>query len=155
MRFKYCVALLLFIAVLGVVVLAMPAVAVSSGDSVSKAGPGGYVVTFVKNPPVTMHLMAAYNTISQGQYQWQCKNVNSYTTSVPFDLYWGNPSNSLRLRIFTPDGYTLGPYYDSSDGSTNGRVYVNINRDGGVAQGNWNTEVYGYSVSGSQSYSIS
>ena len=85
----------------------------------------------------------------------QIKPVNYYTTSLPFDLYWGNPSNSLRLIIFTPDGYVLGPFYDSSDGSTNGEVYINICRDNGVAQGNWYTEVYGYSVSGLQSYWIS
>ncbi len=72
MRFKYCVAILLLLAVIGVVVLAMPAAAVSAGDSASKAGNGGYVVKFVKNSPGTIRPMLAYNTISQGQYQWQC-----------------------------------------------------------------------------------
>jgi hypothetical protein len=146
--------MLLLLAVVGVVVLATPAAAISAGDSASTAGPGGYIVTFVKTRPGTIHPMTAYNTISQGQYQWQSKLINYYTTSVPFDLYWGNPSNSLRLRIFTPDGYVLGPYYDSSDGSYNGEINIYINRDGGVAQGYWYTEVYGYSVSGSQSYRI-
>jgi hypothetical protein len=155
MRFKYCVALLLFVAVIGVVVLAVPAAAANPADSAVKAGNGGYVVTFVKSQPGTMQPMTLYNTISQGQYQWQSKLINYYTTSVNFNLYWGYPPNSLRLRIITPDGYVLGPYYDSSDGVTNGAVNINVNRAGGVAQGTWITEVYGYSVSGSQSYSIS
>lgn len=154
MRFKYCVAILLLVAVIGVVVLATPAAAVSAGDSASKAGPGGYVVTFVKKSPGTIHPMTVYNTISQGQYQWQCKPVNYYTTSLPFDLYWGNPSNSLQLKIITPDGYVLGPYYDLADGVYNGEIAFNVNRAGGVAQGNWYTEVYGYRVTGSQSYRV-
>jgi hypothetical protein len=144
--------MLLLVAVVGVVILAMPASAMKPGDSATKAGSGGYYVTSVKSTPGTMLPMSIYGSISQGQYQWQSKLLNYYTTSLPFDLNWGNPSNSLRLRVFTPDGYVLGPYYDSSDGYINGRINININRDGGVAQGYWYTEVYGYSVSGSQSY---
>jgi hypothetical protein len=154
MRFKYCVAMLLLLAVIGVVVLAMPAAAAKPGDSATKTGNGGYVVTFPKSQTGTIHPMLAYNTISQGQYQWAGKNVNYYTTRLPFDLYWGNPSNSLRLRIFTPDGYVLGPYYDSSDSIVNGEINIYITRSGGVAQGSWAMEVYGYSVSGYQSYWI-
>ena len=74
-------------------------------------------VTFVKSEPGMVRAMSVYGSISQGQYQWQSKLVNYYTESLPFNLYWGNPSNSLRLRIFTPDGYVLGPYYDGSDGA--------------------------------------
>jgi hypothetical protein len=154
MRFKYCVAILLLLAVIGVVVLATPAAAAKPNDSATKAGNGGYVVTFLKSQPGMIRPMTAYNSISQGQYQWQCKPVNYYTTALPFDLYWGNPSNSLQLKIITPDGYVLGPYYDYSDGGYNGEINIYITRAGGVAQGNWYMEVYGYSVSGSQSYWI-
>jgi hypothetical protein len=118
------------------------------------AGHGGYSVTFLKSQPDTIRPMIVYGSISQGQTQWQSKLVNYYTTSLPFDLYWGNPSNSLRLRIFTPDGYVLGPFYDASDGTYNGEIYLAVTRSGGVAQGTWYTEVYGDRVSGSQSYSI-
>jgi hypothetical protein len=154
MRFKYCVAILLLLAVIGVVVLATPAAAVNAGDSASTAGNGGYTVTFAKKSPGTIHPMLAYNTISQGQYQWAGKYINYYTTSLPFDLYWGNPSNSLRLRIFTPDGYVLGPFYDTSDGNYNGEINIYVTRSGGVAQGSWAMEIYGHSVSGYQSYWI-
>jgi hypothetical protein len=159
MRFKYCVAILLFVAVIGVVVLAAPAAAAKGDDSVTVAGPGGYVVTFYKAPSKsvsgTVSMLTDYSTITQGQYNWHYRNVNYYTTSLNFYLYWGNPSNSLRLRIFTPDGYVLGPFYDSYDGMMNGATGVTVSRSGGVAQGTWTSEVYGYSVSGSQSYSMS
>ncbi len=154
MRFKYCVVVLLFAAVIGLIALASPATAAKGDDSVSVTGPGGYVVTFVKQNPLIIRPMTVYDTIGQGEYKWQSKNVNYYTEALPFNLYWGVPSNSLRLRIFTPDGAVLGPYYDDSDGAHNGNICVTITRSGGVAQGTWYTEVYGDAVSGSQSYSI-
>jgi hypothetical protein len=80
--------------------------------------------------------------------------VSTYSTSLHIDLNWGNPSNSLRLKIYTPDGYTLGPYYDNADGSIDGRINIYVNNPNGIAQGTWYYEVYGYSVSGTQSYTI-
>jgi hypothetical protein len=145
-----------------VVVLASPAAAAKTGDSVSVAGPNGYVITYYKIPTKTLgaasgivSMMADSSTISQGQYKWHYNNVNYYTTSLNFYLYWGNPSNSLRLRILTPDQCVLGPFYDPFDGSYNGAVGVTVSRSGGVAQGEWDMEVYGSSVSGTQSYTMS
>lgn len=67
---------------------------------------------------------------------------------------WGSSSNSLRLKIYSPDGNTFGPYYDNFDGYYDGRINVNIINSNGLATGTWRYEVYGYSVSGSQNYSI-
>ena len=150
MRFKATIIMLLIVVIVGVVVCALPATAASG----SKADNGGYTVKIVQQDPNVIRPMTVYGSISQGQYQWQSRLVNYYTTYVNFYLYWGNPSNSLRLRIFTPDGYTLGPFYDSYDGSYNGAISVQVYRSGGVAQGTWYTEVYGDRVTGSQSYSI-
>jgi hypothetical protein len=69
------------------------------------------------------------------------------------DLYWGNPSNSLSLTAIAPDG-TIGPFYDSSDGVTDGRIYLTISRTGGIAPGTWVFRVYGVSVVGTQSYNF-
>ena len=148
MRFKTYLAVLLFVAVIGVLVCALPVTAASTGSGDSKV----YTVTFPTAP--TIHPLIYYGSISQGQYQWQSKTINYYTTSYTFDLYWGNTANSLRLRIFTPDGQVLGPYYDWSDGHTDGQVYFMIYCSTGLAQGTWYTEVYGDRVSGTQSYSI-
>ena len=70
------------------------------------------------------------------------------------DLNWGNSASSLRLRILTPDGYTLGPFYDISDGIIDGRINVYIGRDGGVAQGTYQSEVYGERVIGTEDYTF-
>lgn len=160
MRYKYCIAVLLLAAAIGVALLAAPATAAKEDDSVSVEGPGGYVVTFYKipekmvSPSGMVGVTSDYSTIVQGQYKWHFGYVDYYTTSLNFYLYWGNPSNSLRLRIFTPDQYVLGPYFDIYDGSYNGAIGVTISRSNGVAQGTWVAEVYGHSVYGTQSYSI-
>jgi hypothetical protein len=54
-------------------------------------------------------------SIKQGGSDLYSFNVPVGTTERTVDLNWGNPSNSLRLTIFTPIA-TLGPYYDSADG---------------------------------------
>jgi hypothetical protein len=92
--------------------------------------------------------------ITQGQTNWHTKDVSTFITSLNVDLNWGTPGNSLRLTIYSPDGYVFGPYFDISDGSINGRINRYINNPNGIAKGTWYYEVYGYSVSGTQSYSI-
>ncbi len=159
MRLIKGLAVLLLVVAISLTVCALPAAAVTPPADLQKnvkPGTGGYIVTFVKKDkdPMTFNAMASYGLIRQGEYKWHTQLVNYYTTSLPIDLYWGNTANSLRLRIYTPDGYLLGPYYDWSDGATNGNIYLVISRPGGVAQGTWYYEVYGDRVSGSQSYSI-
>jgi hypothetical protein len=162
MRFKTIVAMLLFIAAIGIVVVAAPAAAASDSNSITKQGPGGYVVTITKVPTSMLSTgiqggvstMSMSNSISQGQYHWYGENINYYTQSIQTYLYWGNPSNSLRLRIISPEGYVFGPYFDNCDGINNGVIRVTISRSGGIAQGVWSNEIYGYYVSGSQSYYI-
>lgn len=115
----------------------------------------GYVVTPGDNTlrlPEISRLSSA--SISQGQTQWYSTSVSSGKTSFFADLYWGNPSNSLSLTIAAPDT-TLGPYYDSADGRIDGRVNLRIYKSGGLASGTWWSKVYGYRVSGVQSYTYS
>jgi hypothetical protein len=85
---------------------------------------------------------------------WETKPVSSYITTLNADLFWGNPSNSLQLMIYSPDGYVFGPFYDDSDGYHDGQIDLNIYNSNGIAEGTWYYEVYGYSVSGTQSYFI-
>jgi hypothetical protein len=159
MRFKTLVALLLFVAAIGIVAMATPASAAKPGDSVTYQGPGGYTVTLTKVQPSLLSksgvsTMSMSSSISQGGYQYYTENINYYTTSYQTYLYWGNPGNSLRLRIVSPDGYLFGPYFDSMDGASDGTICVTITRSSGIAQGIWSNEIYGYQVSGSQSYYI-
>jgi hypothetical protein len=115
----------------------------------------GYIVTPGENtirlPEISRFISAS---ISQGQTQWYSTSVPTGKTSFNADLYWGNPSNSLALTITAPDA-TFGPYYDSADGRIDGRINLRISRSGGLASGTWWSKVYGYQVSGAQSYTYS
>lgn len=114
----------------------------------------GYTVTAGKSDSSPFVIMTISGFVVQGQTCWHYNIVSGYYTSLNVDLNWGNPSNSLRLKVYSPDGHTFGPYYDSSDGSINGRINIYIRNSNGIAQGAWVYEVYGYSVSGTQSYTI-
>jgi hypothetical protein len=58
------------------------------------------------------------------------------------------------MRIYTPDGYVLGPFYDNFDGLLNGDIPVLISRSSGVSQGTYYYEIYGDRVSGWQYYTF-
>jgi len=115
----------------------------------------GYIVTPSDNtlrlPDISRFSSAS---ISQGQTQWYSTSVSSGKTSFFTDLYWGNTANSLSLTIAAPDT-TLGPYFDSADGWMDGRVNLKISKSDGLASGTWWSKVYGYRVSGVQSYTYS
>lgn len=115
---------------------------------------GGYVVLPAKNNTGDIGILQVYDTITQGQTKWYTKEITEFITTLNVDLNWGNPSNSLRLRIFTADGYVLGPYYDNADGSIDGRINLDIYRSSGIALGTWTYEVYGYSVTGTEDFYI-
>ena len=83
------------------------------------------------------HTATVYNSITQGKTNWESKTVSSYITTLNVNLNWGNPSNSLQLTIYSPDGYIFGPYYDNADGVTDGRINLNIQNSNGIAKGTW------------------
>jgi hypothetical protein len=93
------------------------------------------------------------STITQGQIVVYSREVSSGTTSIVSDLYWGNTANSLSLTIVAPDA-TLGPYYDSSDGTIDGRIAMRISSSSGLTPGTWKFYIVGNSVTGTQSYSF-
>lgn len=94
-------------------------------------------------------------SISQGQTITHNINVGSGVNYLEADLNWGDTSDSLTLSVYTPSGSKIGTYRDSSDGSVNGRIHLNIDPSQGyVQQGTWKFKVYGESVSGTQSYTF-
>jgi hypothetical protein len=113
----------------------------------------GYMVTpgsaAVRLPEMSL---LSSGSLSQGQTNWYTTYVSSGKTSFYTNLNWGNPSNSLALTIYAPDA-VFGPYYDSADGRIDGRINLRISKSGGLTSGTWYSGVYGYSVSGVQSYS--
>lgn len=126
-----------------------------SGVSAQKVDEnGGYTVTPAGNlklPGIVMPMSAG--TINQGETDWYYYYVSPGTSSITTDLNWGDTSDSLSLTIIAPDG-TLGPYYDVSDGTTNGRITLGISRLPSLASGTWSFKVYGYRVTGSQGYNF-
>jgi hypothetical protein len=136
------------------IILIGAAVLVSGVSAQTVDNNAGYTVTpagDLQLPRMFMPMSAA--TITQGETDWYSYYVSSGTSSITTDLDWGDTSDSLSLTIIAPDG-TLGPYYDSADGVTDGEIALLISRSGGLAPGTWNFRVYGNQVTGSQSYNF-
>ena len=73
---------------------------------------GGYTVTPAKDADGDAGIRWVYDTITQGETNWHSKIVSTNINTLNVDLNWGDTTDSLRLRIYTPDGYVLGPYFD-------------------------------------------
>jgi hypothetical protein len=116
----------------------------NAGYSVAPAG--DLYIPSVMSPMTT-------GTITTGQTNLYSLVVPAGTGSLTMDLNWGYTPDSLSLAAIAPDG-TIGPYYDSSDGVTDGRIFLTISRAGGIAPGTWKFSVYGVSIQGSQSYNF-
>jgi hypothetical protein len=99
-------------------------------------------------------IRTVYDTIIQGETNLHEKSVGSGLTLLVVDLNWGDSTDSLRLKIYTPGGSVLGPYYDNADGTINGRIRLNIQNPNGIETGTWRYEVYGYRVTGTEDYTI-
>jgi hypothetical protein len=94
------------------------------------------------------------DTIAQGETNWHGEYIDYYTTSRHIDLNWGDTSDSLRLKVYSPSNELVATYYDSSDGVIDGRINMDLRNPSGIEQGLWWSEVYGYSVTGTEDYYI-
>ncbi|AIY90961.1 peptidase domain protein [Geoglobus acetivorans] len=90
-----------------------------------------------------------YDSIKQGETDW----FSRYISSPTFDVYlvWINPSSSLTLTLYSPNGDVYGPFRDSSDGAVDGKIALTVEN---AEQGVWYFKVYGERVSGFQHYSL-
>ena len=59
---------------------------------------------------------------TQGKTNWHSKIVSTNINTLIVDLDWGDPTDSPRLGICTPDGYVLGMYFDDDNGTIDGRI---------------------------------
>jgi len=92
-------------------------------------------------------------SITQGEMKSFQRQMPENLTRFTYDLFWQDQQNSLKLSIFAPDGM-MGPYYDDSDGITNGRIFFQITRPEGVASGDWYAVVEGERVNGTQQFML-
>lgn len=133
----------------------------AKADSVKKPTDDGLVFTPVSTsiPSVSasgeFSAMATVYTIWQGQTNWHGKYIPPGCPGYYLDLNWGNPSNSLQLRVYGADGRVYGPFYDSSDGRIDGRIYFWVTTGSGtLPPGTYYHEVYGYRVYGVEDYTF-
>ena len=68
------------------------------------------------------------------------KNISASTPYIIVDLYSGDANDTITLTVFAPDK-VLGPYTDESDGVKDGRIFLNISRNGGLTPGVWKFRV--------------
>ena len=151
------IVVVLLVLLAGIAAASVSAASAGSGPNLNnlKSGNGGYTVTFGdKSTSAGQNLviqpMSLNNYITQGQVLWAQKTVSGFSTYIDADLYWGNPSNSLSLTVYTPDGYVYGPYYDNCDGLLNGNIPVQLTKSSGIADGTYYYEIIGCKVTGSQ-----
>jgi len=105
-----------------------------------------------ETPPVSILI---YDSITQGQTKTYYTDVGTGVNWLEVDLNWGNKANSLSLTIYTPNGSSIGTYYDSSDGVIDGRIHIDIvPGQGYVEAGQWKYKVYGVSVVGTEDYTF-
>ena len=140
--------------IVALVLLVMASCAVVSANELKSVNSGTIILPGNTTGSGVMHPLTVTGSVTQGQTTWQTRAVSSYITSMNVNLYWGVPVNSLRLKIYSPDGSIYGPFYDNFDGATDGSVNVDVINSGGIPQGTWTYEVYGYRVTGRQYYTI-
>lgn len=108
----------------------------------------------VSTPSIMTASAGSVYYIIQGQAAWYSNYIPS-CGGFFVDVNWGNSANSLQLTLYCPDGSTAGPYYDNADGIIDGRMNLYFaKQSGNVPAGTYYAKVYGYHVSGSQSYTF-
>jgi hypothetical protein len=153
------IALVLLVLLVGLMAASASA---TKADYIKKPADDGLVFTPVSSVGPTafstdgqFSTMATVYTIRQGQTNWHGKYIPSGCPGYYLDLNWGNPSNSLRLRVYGADGRIYGPFYDSSDGRIDGRILFWVTSGSGtLPPGTYYHEVYGESVYGVEDYTF-
>ena len=114
----------------------------------------GYDVEQTSADVISMDMVTlSLYSISEGDINYHSTSVSSGKTSITYDVDWIDSDNDLGLRIVTPDGVSLGYYHDSVDGATDGRIYLQISSSG-LSSGTWASRIKGFSVSGTDYYTI-
>jgi len=64
------------------------------------------------------------------------QSIPAGSGNITCNLNWQDANSSLKFTIFAPDGM-MGPYYDSSDGRTDGRIFLQVSREATLSSGDW------------------
>jgi|GEM_PF-1971532 len=92
-------------------------------------------------------------SIAQGEAKSFHRQIPENLDRFTYDLFWQDEQNSLKLSVFTPEGM-MGPYDDDDDGISNGRIYLQVSRNGSITAGDWYAVVEGEHVKGNQQFML-
>lgn len=92
-------------------------------------------------------------TISQNGIQWFSVDVPMGTTKIALKLDWGDTSDVLALTVYDPLS-SVGTYYDSDDGITDGCTCISLSQSFGILPGEWYLRVVGEDVEGTEDYTM-
>ena len=137
---------MVFALLLVVAFLAVPPVSAGEGD--------GYTVrpSTSDDPVTTLRLSDSVGPDETNRHQFY---VGSGVAYLEVYLNWGSTSDSLTLTIYTPSGSKIGTFRDNADGTTDGKIHIDIDQDSGnVSQGTWTFDVYGEKVSSQRNYTF-
>ncbi len=110
-------------------------------------------VQLLNDTIVTSDIANVYdNEIMPGETNWHQAYVSGTPATFNFELKWNNTGDALRVVVYTPDGKELGPYYDDSDGVTDGCIDMEISNPDGIANGDWTFKVTDTGVTGKDEY---
>lgn len=122
--------------------------------SVAGASSSETAIEAVSGSSGTIGIKSLSDTITQGETDWHSKPITSSITSFNVKLNWGDTTDSLKLYIYDPSYNCVGYYYDNADGKIDGCIDIDVVDYSGIEQGTWTCRVYGYSVIGTEDYSI-
>lgn len=88
-----------------------------------------------------------------GRNRYYMLEITPNMTCFWVDLVWKDPDRPLDLTIYYPGG-VLGTYNDGSDGNEDGRIYLRVSNEEGIAEGNWFLKISGSKSFTSRNYTF-
>jgi hypothetical protein len=88
-----------------------------------------------------------------GRNRYYLLEIAPNMTSFWVDLEWNDPDRPLTLTLYHPGG-VLGTYDDGSDGREDGRIYLRVSNEAGIAEGNWFLKISGSKSFTSRNYAF-
>lgn len=106
----------------------------------------------VEAPPLSSNSLPVLPGFG-GRTRYYMLEIAPDMTCFWVDLVWRDPDRPLDLTIYYPGG-VLGTYDDMSDGREDGRIYLRISNDEGIAAGNWFLKISGSKSFTSRNYAF-
>lgn len=80
------------------------------------------------------------HTLAPDEKRYFSTPVREGVTHHWIDIRWDASAGDLMLYVYPPDG-CLGPYTDSDDGESDGRIFLDVSSSEGLTPGAWYYEI--------------